>query len=157
MKKLFFVVLIFSLLTVGCSDATRSYIEPDKIDHNEEVETNYFEGKIVEVKENSILVEPIDASTASKSSDRIDVSIDSISVDFDLSIGDIVGITYTGGIAESYPAQIIGTVAINHINDDLKVYIKKYIPLQSLCLRVLLSFVKTMKKNQKKQKSYRIL
>ena len=114
-----FLVLLLSLSMVACSDPTRDYIEPDKIDHNEEVETDYFEARILEVYEKSIVVEPIDGSNASKSSDKIDVIIDGVSVDFDLVVGGIVGITYAGSIAESYPAQITGTVAVNHINDDL--------------------------------------
>lgn len=114
-----FLVLLLSLSMAACSDPTRDYIEPDKIDHNEEVETDYFEARILEVYDKSIVVEPIDGSNASKSSDKIDVTIDGISVDFDLVVGGIVGITYAGGIAESYPAQITGTVAVNHINDDL--------------------------------------
>ena len=114
-----FLVLLLSLSMVACSDPTRDYIEPYKIDHNEEVETDYFEARILEVYEKSIVVEPIDGSNASKSSDKIDVTIDGVSVDFDLVVGGIVGITYAGSIAESYPAQITGTVAVNHINDDL--------------------------------------
>ena len=111
-----FLVLLLSLSMVACSDPTRDYIEPDKIDHNEEVETDYFEARIVEVYEKSIVVEPIDDSNASKSSDKIDVTIDGISVDFDLVVGDIVGITYAGGIAESYPAQINDTISMVFIS-----------------------------------------
>ncbi len=121
MKKIISLLLIcmLSLSMVACSDSTRGYIEPEKIDHNEEVETDYFEAKVLEVYEKSILVEPIDGSSASKSADKIDVSIADISVDFELVENGIVGITYTGGIAESYPAQISGTIAVNHINNDL--------------------------------------
>lgn len=119
MKKIILLLLIFlfSLSIVACSDHSRGYIEPENLDHNEEIETEYFEAKILQVYENSILVEPTDDSIASKSSDKIDVSIKSISIDINLSVGDIVGITYTGNIAESYPAQIMGTVAVNQIND----------------------------------------
>lgn len=121
MKKIISLLLIcmLSLSMVACSDSTRGYIEPKKIDHNEEVETDYFEAKILEVQEKSILVEPIEGSSASKSADKIDVSIADVSIDFELVENGIVGITYTGGIAESYPAQISGTIAVNHINNDL--------------------------------------
>ena len=110
--------LCFSLMACDNS-ATRGYIESENLDHNEEVETDYFEARILDVYDKSIVVEPIDGSNASKSSDKIDVTIDGVSVDFDLVVGGIVGITYVGSIAESYPAQITGTVGINHINDDL--------------------------------------
>lgn len=98
-----FLVLLLSLSMVACSDPTRDYIEPDKIDHNEEVETDYFEARILEVYEKSIVVEPIDGSNASKSSDKIDVTIDGVSVDFDLVVGGIVGITYAGSIVSENP------------------------------------------------------
>lgn len=122
MKKILSIILLmvsFCFIVSGCTDPTRNYIEPEDLNHNEEVETHYFEAKILEIYENSILVEPIEGSSELKSSDKIDISIKNVDINFNLTVNNIISITYIGSIAESYPAQITGTIAINHISGDL--------------------------------------
>lgn len=74
-----------------------------------------FIGTVLEINETSLLVEPQAGSNELKFADKISVSIKEtplvdaqskeITAD-QISIGDRVEITYSGEIAESYPAQI---------------------------------------------------
>ena len=76
-----------------------------------EEEQYEFIGTIIDVYNNSIIVEPEEGSNERKSSDKISMVIkrptDSTN-DFYV-VGNKVKITYNGVIMESYPAQIIAT------------------------------------------------
>lgn len=65
-----------------------------------------FIATILEVNDNSIMVEPIEGAHERKSSDKI--VIKRINTD-NYAVGDKVKITYNGLINESYPAQISAT------------------------------------------------
>lgn len=65
-----------------------------------------FEATILEVSENSVMVEPLEGEWERKSSDKIVFSTQLLD-DIGVEAGDIVEIVYNGTIRESYPAQII--------------------------------------------------
>ena len=79
----------------------------------------YFNATVLEVKENSILVEPFIDSNERKSSDKIYVSLDVVSTNPvpSLKKGDKVRIVYNGEIAESYPAHIFDVFAIYMLSE----------------------------------------
>lgn len=64
-----------------------------------------FVAKIVEMDNTSALVEPMEWEWERTSSDRIVVSLSELE-DIDAKVCELVEISYTGGIMESYPAQI---------------------------------------------------
>ena len=84
---------------------------------------DYFEVTVLEVKEHTLLVEPLEGEEERKSSDRISVGTDSISQEEALAAlgeirkGDVIEIGYDGMIMESYPAQITGVFAIEFIEE----------------------------------------
>ena len=69
-------------------------------------ERHLFIGTILEVNENAIIVEPVEGSHESKSSDKI--IIKRINTD-NYVVGDKIKITYNGLVNESYPVQISAT------------------------------------------------
>lgn len=120
MKKLLSILLTFICLvglTACGEDPTRGYIEEDKVNYGdvEEIDIVYFEGEILEINEKSIMVAPLSEYPESKSSDKIVVNTKDIVIEFNMLVGDIIGITYSDGIAETYPAQINGTIGIDLI------------------------------------------
>ena len=84
---------------------------------------DYFEATVLEVKEHTLLVEPLEGEEERKSSDRISVGTDSIRQEDSLTAlgklqeGDVIEIGYDGMIMESYPAQITGVFAIEIIGE----------------------------------------
>ena len=88
-------------------------------------EGNTFVATVLENNETYILVEPVEGSTELNSADRIVVYIsDAILVDVqdkgitisDINVGKQVEVSYNGGIAESYPAQIQGCYSVKLLN-----------------------------------------
>ena len=69
-----------------------------------------FNAKIIEIESGvgGVLVEPLAGEDILRSSDCISFSKNNLD-DIGASVGDIVTITYTGVVMESYPAQIIAT------------------------------------------------
>ncbi len=102
------MILILSLSFVGCSDVTQGYIDPDKIDnaHDETLDSYYFEATVLEVYDNSVLVAPLEGSEGLENEDKVDLSLNSVVLDFDLKENQRIGVLYTGCVLESYPIQI---------------------------------------------------
>ena len=76
-------------------------IEFDKgKDNNEE---HHFEAKVIEVHDGYIIVEPNENEEERKSSDKFHIDNKN---NVKYKKGQILAITYVGGINESYPAQI---------------------------------------------------
>lgn len=69
-------------------------------------EKESFVGKILEIRENSVLVEPLEGEDIRRSADQITFGISELEA-LSVKVGDTVEVTYTGGVMESYPAQII--------------------------------------------------
>ncbi len=70
--------------------------------HNKTV----FEATIIEIHDNSYLVEPVEGSLELKSADRITVSMEKLDSSVEPEVGDIIEITYNGDIMETYPARL---------------------------------------------------
>ena len=106
MKKILFITMMsIFILLAGCGK------DEEKVETGVTAEV-YFEAVVLEVNENSILVEPKEESNEKKSSDKIVVGRKSIEdeeflkIMEQIGVGDTVSIGYDGMIAESYPAQI---------------------------------------------------
>ncbi len=65
----------------------------------------YFYGKVIESKQNYIIVEPNEGEEIRKSADKISINLGENN-DTIYQVGTNVKITYTGYIMESYPAQV---------------------------------------------------
>lgn len=96
----------------GVYQKTRIYFGDDRkktIDELWELEHTVVDEKfvatILEINGSSVLVEPIEGERERLSSDKITFGIDDLEK-IDVKAGDLVEVTYTGVIMESYPAQI---------------------------------------------------
>lgn len=107
MKRFFaFVILFINILVLsGCS---------------KKAEHPYFNGTVLEIYKNSVLVKPFEGSEELKSADQITVSCDVISAQEvpKMEVGTSIRIEYDGSIAESYPAQINHVFAIYLVDAD---------------------------------------
>ena len=72
-------------------------------------EQHILQARITEVKENALLVTPVEGSLELSSSDLFHVSAANMPPSPEPQVGDILEITYDGSILESYPAQF-GTI-----------------------------------------------
>lgn len=71
---------------------------------NKQVDSNSFKGKIIECNENSMIVKPDENEEEFRSSDQFNIAF---TEEYQTcKVNDYVKIEYTGGIEESYPAQI---------------------------------------------------
>ena len=71
-------------------------------------EEQTFAATILEKTDGGVLVEPLEGEKERKSSDKISFATSTLE-NIQVSVGDVVEITYDGTIMESYPAQIIPT------------------------------------------------
>lgn len=110
MKKLLTIImsLIFVLALVGCGNkATDNGVTvgtpaiPD--------DAVIMQGKIVEIDNGRIVVEPIEGSIELKSSDKFSVPIEHMDASPEPQVDNIVEVFYDGSIEETYPAML-GTV-----------------------------------------------
>lgn len=106
MKKILFIgMMSIFILLAGCGK------DEGKVKTGVTAEV-YFEAVVLEVNENSILVEPKEESNEKKSADKIVVGRKSmedeefLEIMEQIGVGDTVSIGYDGMIAETYPAQI---------------------------------------------------
>ena len=100
------------LTTDGVHDATKVYWIPnnfksiDELWFDEEQEVVHrFIATVLELSGSSVLVQPVDGEEELQSSDKISVNTASLG-DIGAEVGSDVVIYYTGGIMETYPAQI---------------------------------------------------
>ena len=70
--------------------------------------THKLVATILEKDDSTVIVQPVENQQALASADKISVGINALE-DIDAQVGDLVEITYVGGIMESYPAQINAT------------------------------------------------
>lgn len=103
------------LTTDGVYDATKFYWFPNNFKSIDELWTyeeqeviHKFVATVIEISGNSVTVEPVIGEDELQSSDRISVNTASLG-DIGAEVGSDVEIYYTGGIMESYPAQINAT------------------------------------------------
>ena len=106
MKKFIASVLacICVLGSAACSNT--NYTSSDDTTSTAPENEYVFNAKVLEINEQYLLVEPAGDSNESKSSDKIKVSLETVSCPENLEIGDSVKITYDGIVQELYPAII---------------------------------------------------
>lgn len=93
------------------------YIKEPKVKANDEY---FFDGKVLEVGENAILVKPNEDEITLKSENEI-----SVALDFEsniplptFNVGDDVRVIYNGQITKSIPPQINGVFAVYLLDDN---------------------------------------
>lgn len=120
-NMLFVICLMVVLCLAGCGNNAPGNNVVDEPNNNQEQTNNtenaVFDAEIIEVLEGSVMVQPADGSNELNSSDRIVITLNNVDVKFDLVAGQIIKIAYDGMIAESYPAQILGTKSIELVKD----------------------------------------
>lgn len=65
-----------------------------------------FEATVLEAEDNYCLVEPVEGSMELSSADRVVVQMQNLDPSSQPEVGDIIEITYSGDIMETYPAQL---------------------------------------------------
>ena len=81
------------------------------------VQGERFNATVLEIAGNSYLVEPVEGSNELNSADQIMIPIKNVDSSLEPEVGDIIKITYQGGILESYPAQIIDVLEIKVVKE----------------------------------------
>lgn len=99
MRKMTVILLLLFWVT-GCDTAEST----DSTSSNA-INSVSFHAMILEINGNNIIVQPMEGEKELRSSDKIEFSRTELE-DIDVAVGDVVTITYSGEIAESYPAQI---------------------------------------------------
>ena len=74
------------------------YYEEDKVEHS-------FIATVLEINGASVVVEPVADSAILKSSDKVSFGISELE-EIEVEVGSVVKVIYTGGVMESYPAQV---------------------------------------------------
>ena len=77
-----------------------------------------FQAEILEIRDGSYLVEPIEGSPELRSADRITVSIQPLDASLEPEVGDIIEITHSGEIMESDPARLQNVYSIHVVTED---------------------------------------
>ncbi|WFA09300.1 DUF3221 domain-containing protein [Tissierella sp. Yu-01] len=108
MVTTFLMIFCLSTLLSGCGKVTNH-------DSNKS-NSDTFTGTILEINEESILVEPLEGEDILKSADKISVNTKGIELPEDFIEGNVVEIIYSGEILESYPAQINDVSGINIVD-----------------------------------------
>lgn len=73
---------------------------------NEENGCSVFKAEILEIYEGGLLVKPVEGSRELRSADQIMVSMEKMDSSSEPQVGDLVEISYRGGILEIYPALL---------------------------------------------------
>ncbi len=90
-------------------------LDDEKVSSDMVVEMSIFRAKVLEVHENTVLVEPLEGEDELRCSDQIYISFGHLEQIPEIKVDDIIQIQYNGMIMESYPAQIDGTYSIEII------------------------------------------
>lgn len=113
MKKTIAIALVlFCIISLVVCD-NKSGKDFDKVEDKYQ-----FEATILEIYENSLLVKPADGTTELNSSDKIVVSTQNTDKSIGWKVGDLVLITYSGVILESYPAQLHQVYKVEKISSN---------------------------------------
>lgn len=106
------VIFVFSLAACG-KDVEKETVD-DSTTSTDNTEPDYMimKGTVLEIYENSVLVQPFPDDPAAASADKIDVALQGTITWEDKRFGDVIEVAYQGGIQETYPAQISNVVYI---------------------------------------------
>lgn len=85
-------------------------------DGYEQTETVQFTAVVLEIEDNSILVEPLEGERIRRSYDQIVVVTRNLELP-ELAVGDEIRVAYNGWVAESDPPVIIGASAIELLEE----------------------------------------
>lgn len=86
------------------------YYEEDKVEHS-------FVATVLEINGTSVVVQPVADSAILMSTDKVSFGTSDLEK-IEIEVGSVVKVTYTGGVMESYPAQVH---AISwELSDDLR-------------------------------------
>lgn len=101
MKKIvtLFLVFILTFSVLGCSSSKQNQSAGT-------TSTVILKATIIEVSENSFIVEPVEGSSELKSADRFNIPIEKMDTSREPQVGDVLEITYNGDIMETDPAQL---------------------------------------------------
>lgn len=106
MKKIFLIVLCFTLtfFVAGCKADGRGQADTPG--------ARVFQATILEINNDTMLVNPVEGSSELTSADKISLSMKNLKSSTEPQVGDIVEIEYDGEILESYPAQLSKVTSI---------------------------------------------
>ena len=101
----------------GADGALKDYSYAGSSEHAEDlnVPTEHFLATVVEANALYLLVEPLEDSWEHSAADRIEVPIPSPQDSQEFAVGDLLRITYSGTLRESYPAQAVGVTGIERL------------------------------------------
>ena len=77
-----------------------------------------FQAVILEVRDSSYLVEPVEGSPELRSSDRIEVKMEHLDPSLEPEVGDIIEIVHSGEIMESDPARLQDVYSIRVVKEE---------------------------------------
>ena len=77
-----------------------------------------FQAVILEVRDSSYLVEPVEGSPELRSSDRIEVKMEHLDPSLEPEVGDIIEIIHSGEIMESDPARLQDVYSIHVAKEE---------------------------------------
>lgn len=103
MRKYITIILasICVLSLIGCGESSSST----------------FKAIILEITDNSYLVEPVEGSNELRSADQIMVAMKNLDPSLEPEVGDVIKIKYRGTIMETYPAQIGDVISIKVVKE----------------------------------------
>ncbi len=112
LKMVTAIVMVLSL-AYGCGDTEGS--NTGSAGDGSRVERMLvFTATITEVEDGTVLVTPEEGAEELKSSDSFRLAVKDMPASYDPQVGDVIEITYTGTISETYPAEVddIKTVTV---------------------------------------------
>ena len=71
-----------------------------------------FTATVLEIGDGYLLVEPVEGDPMLATADQIQVPVDGVELPDGVTTGTVLTITFSGGVMESYPAQIADVISI---------------------------------------------
>ena len=82
------------------------------VDQGAAVEETVFTATVLEIGDGYLLVEPVEGDPMLATADQIQVPVDGVELPDGVTTGTVLTITFSGGVMESYPAQIADIISI---------------------------------------------
>lgn len=105
------IVCVIGLAACG-KDVEKEPVDDSSTVENTEPTYMTMRGTVLEIYDNSVLVQPLPDDPANASADKIDVALKGTITWEDKKVGDVIEVAYQGGIQETYPARISNVVYI---------------------------------------------
>lgn len=116
MKKMFFSALLGAVLSFALAGCGMEAVTTEV-----SAEQHYFEAEVLEISDGYLLVRPQEETGESAIAGEVSVSIGGIGEENSLNVisaleeGDMIGVSYLGPVAETWPAQIDSAYKIEEI------------------------------------------